>query len=172
MGCQVSHPDRTTRTTRLVAWAGLATAIVSVAVAIWNVHATHVALQVDNLLKMDERFNREDMLRTRSIAADNLLQHRETPELDDILDFCDSLGLLVRKGTVDDEMAWSFFADLEVYVAESAKFIARAQHDDPATWTDAVWLMARFKRWGGRPVTRGDAHQYLMDETQRAAARR
>lgn len=170
----MSRESRGDRAARMTAWTSLViavSALIGVGVAIWQVRAAQFSLRVDNLLKMDAQFNSDWMLANRRRAA-ALLHDQGTAEIDTVLDFLDSLGLLVRKGAVDEAMAWSLFSDPAVsYAAKSQKLIQKNQHSDPTTWEDLSWLIAEFSRVdrrhpGARAPDQIDVDQYLMSETE------
>ncbi len=68
-----------------------------------------LSLSIDLLLKMDDRFNSPLLTNYRKHAAESLLAGKPTDAVDEVLDFFETIGLLVRKGAIEKEMTWSTF---------------------------------------------------------------
>jgi len=67
------------------------------------------SLGIDLLLKLEERFEGQEMLRIRRKAARSLLK-KSGDGIDDVLNFFKTIGLLVRKGALDGKMVWHSFS--------------------------------------------------------------
>jgi len=68
-----------------------------------------LSLSAELALKLGERFNSEGFRKCRFIAASALLRQEGMDEAEDVLDFLESVGLLMRLGALNDEVAYSFF---------------------------------------------------------------
>ena len=68
-----------------------------------------LALAADLSMKLDDRFNPDDFRQTRSHAAQALLSGQKLDDAEDVFDFFDTVGLLVRTGALTKELAYSFF---------------------------------------------------------------
>ncbi|HEY3136042.1 MAG TPA: hypothetical protein VGL29_08440 [Blastocatellia bacterium] len=93
----------------------LAALVVAVVTYLQLKHA-RFALGVDLLLKLEAQFDQPHMKVARSRAAKSLitkLRAREellTTDLEPVLDFFETLGLLVRRQAVHEEVAWNSFS--------------------------------------------------------------
>ena len=124
-------------------WAAVAVAIVAVVVTAgieaWQSRQSRFALGVDLLLKLDERFN-SALLEARATAAGDLPQKR-SGDGDDVLDFFDTLGLLVRKGALSEELVWhTFFYWIQGYWWSARTYVRERRDQDPTVWEDFARL--------------------------------
>jgi len=67
------------------------------------------SVSADIALKLLHDFDSEDSRKRRSRVADALLKKIRLAEADDLFDMFDTIGLFVRKGQLDAEIAHSFF---------------------------------------------------------------
>jgi hypothetical protein len=97
----------------------LVTAIAALIVAIVTyrqVKHSRFALGVDLLLKLEAQFDQPAMKAARSRAAKVLLpklaahEKLESTDLEPVLDFFETLALLVRQQAVDEELVWNSFS--------------------------------------------------------------
>jgi len=110
----------------LSAFTALATALAALAAAaaVWvswrgiakqNAHAKDsredfkLSLAADLSMKLDDRFNLEDFRKTRSNAAQALLSGQNLVDTEDVFDFFETVGLLVRTGALTKELSYNFF---------------------------------------------------------------
>jgi hypothetical protein len=68
-----------------------------------------LSLAADLSMKLDDRFNTEDFRQTRSHAAQALLSGQKLVDAEDVFDFFETVGLLVRTGALTKELAYNFF---------------------------------------------------------------
>ena len=68
-----------------------------------------LSLAADLSMKLDDRFNQEDFRQTRSHAAQALLSGQRLVDAEDVFDFFETVGLLVRTGAFTKELAYNFF---------------------------------------------------------------
>jgi hypothetical protein len=68
-----------------------------------------LSLAADLSMKLDDRFNTEDFRQTRSHAAEALLSGQRLVDAEDVFDFFETIGLLVRTGALTKELAYNFF---------------------------------------------------------------
>ncbi len=84
------------------------------------------------------------MRKTRHRAAQWLLEQPRKPdggEVDEVLDFLDSLGLLVKRGGLDPQMVWhSFFYWIDGYRNAASDIVAEEQRKNPRVWEDLEYL--------------------------------
>lgn len=68
-----------------------------------------LSLAADLSMKLDDRFNAKDFRQIRSHAAQALLSGKKLVDAEDVFDFFETVGLLVRTGALTNELAYSFF---------------------------------------------------------------
>jgi hypothetical protein len=87
--------------------------------------------------KMDERFGSASMREKRKRAAQALRFKRNLEDAEDVWDFFDTLGYMVRRGAIDKEMVWhTFFYWIDGYWSASSEYIAAEQEKTPTVWED------------------------------------
>lgn len=134
------------------------------------------SLGVDLLLKLDERFSTERMLNTRRSAAKALLASSTNDDLDEILDFFEIMGILVRKKAIDPTLAWhSFFYWVQGYFHVAGEVITSVRQTDHTVWKDLVYLydrMAAIEKAerkctdAGLALSADDKREFLEKESQ------
>ena len=105
----------------------------------------HFTAGVQTLLALHQEFESEPMHQTRARAAKALLKQMDSRALDDVLDFFETVAVLVRRDAIDDELAWQTFSyELDGYVTASRKVIEEEQGSSPAVWEELEGLRRRF----------------------------
>ena len=97
-----------------------ATLIVAVVTKLQLKHS-RTALGVGLLLKLEDRFDEPALKEARSSAAIALQAGHQTDDLEIVLDFFETLGLLIRKKTIDEELVWNSFSYWVMRYATLAK---------------------------------------------------
>jgi hypothetical protein len=128
----------------LTAWA----AVTASAVAVYGIWAeskrSRFAMGMDLFLKLEADFDGENMRTKRRAAAKALLHGKELGDVDDLLDFFEMVGMLVRRGALDDLMVWhNFFYWIRGYCLSSAAYIDESRIEDSTVWADLVKLNKR-----------------------------
>jgi hypothetical protein len=133
--------------------------------------------KVQHLVRFIEQFESEPMATYRKLTAEK--RHRGTaypPEAQRILDFFETIGLLVKREYLDVLDVWACFSYwmFNVY-ADFREDIAQEQKDDPSYYEDFVALVERLRKVeverGGtddRP-SREDIRDFWADETKLVA---
>jgi hypothetical protein len=138
---------------RITALATAAGVIVAVWGLISQLASSRFAISVDLLGKMDERFNSPGMLQKRREAATALLNKKDNGEVDDILDFFETVGLMMHRGALDEEMVWNtFFYWVDGYWRSAQPYIQSERRDDPVVWTEVEYLEERCLAFEKRKV--------------------
>lgn len=106
------------------------------AVFVWRqARELRFALQVQSLLAVEERFNGREYRRCRHLAARQLQTNDPGADADDVLDFLEMLGLLVRRKALDVEMVYhTFFYWIDGYWRAAKVLIERERGRDPRVW--------------------------------------
>ncbi len=89
--------------TAITAWAAVIAAFASV-YALWaEGKRARFAQGIDLLFQLDERFDGEEMRQSRRAAAQSILD-RNYSEVDDVLNFFGTVGILTRRGVLDETL--------------------------------------------------------------------
>ncbi|HEV2498823.1 MAG TPA: hypothetical protein VGY31_04490 [Terriglobia bacterium] len=84
-------------------------ALVSSIVAVKSLGASKRSLSADLCMRLEDRFDSVHIKSCRSRAAKSLLTHSNVEEAEDVLDFFETTGLLVRLKALNLEMVYSSF---------------------------------------------------------------
>lgn len=124
----------------LTAWAAVVAAAVAV-YAIWaESRRSRFALGIDLLLRLEADFGNDRMLTARRLAS-KALRSDDPSDADDVLDFFEMIGLLVRRGALDKYVVWhNFFYWIHRYYLSAQDYITAIQKEDPTIWADLVEL--------------------------------
>jgi hypothetical protein len=129
-------------------WTAVA-AISAFAAALAVVYQTCIyrfSLGVDLTLKLDERFEGIEFQKKRAKAARALRQDSGVPkpDVEDVLDFFETLGFLVRRKALDKELVWNTFFYVFYGYCLYAKIYVEAQAQKyPPRYKDLRWLKPR-----------------------------
>lgn len=96
-----------------------------------NLERTRISQSVDLIFKLDQQY--ADIKKSRKKAAVALLSSASEPssDVDEVLGFYETMGMLVRKGALDKEMAWdAFYDNLHSWVQSTTTYIAAARKRD------------------------------------------
>lgn len=116
---------------------------------------SRAARHTDLMLKFEERFEGDEMKAKRQAASKFLLEHRlDTPvedpkwhEVDDVLDFFEVIGTLVKQGDEDPTLAYSFFHYwLSHYWLSCRSYVEAIQQAAPVQWEEATWLFEKLHK--------------------------
>jgi hypothetical protein len=121
--------------------------IVSIVSLAYQIRRSRFVHSIDLLLKFEDNFFGPEKREVRSRAARGML--RETPdysEAEDILDFFETVALLVRKGALDGYMVWHTFDYWISRYYEAAKpHIVLRQKSEPQVWLDLGDLVQKLR---------------------------
>jgi hypothetical protein len=123
-------------------------AVVALVVGYRQLKEFHAEGQVQHLLTLDQKFDQEPMLTYRRGLAEKRLKNEEDPdELYPLLDFFETVGLLVKRGYLDDADVWNTFSySVFILNADSRQIIEQLQREDPTTYAEFSSLVERFQR--------------------------
>ena len=121
------------------------TGIVAIIISLWALRSeskrSRFSLGLEIILKMEERFNGEEMKKARRTAAKALIENKNFDATDDVIDFFEMIGLLTRKGTIDSQMVWfNFFYWIHRYINAAKAHIEAEQKKDCTVWTEILHL--------------------------------
>jgi hypothetical protein len=125
----------------VIALIGVITAILSLRS---QIKRAKFSQSVDLLLKFEDRFFNTEQMKTARLLASKSLQQGGDSGVDDVLDFFETIGMLIRKDALDKEMVWNtFFYWLHRYWSAARDYISSQREDDPATWQELTYLHER-----------------------------
>ncbi len=130
----------TMNTVDILIWVPLLAVLVAIISLIVQSRRSKFSLNVDLLLKLDDRFNSEQFKALRKAAAQSI-KAGTFEDAEEIIDFFEMIGLLVRRRALDVELVWhSFFHWIHHYAFALEHYIALAREKDPTIWEDFVLL--------------------------------
>ena len=132
------------------AWATSIAVLVAV-VAVWfEARSSRRAMGAETYYQLEEKFFHTDLMRAlRRRAATELASGDSFDAFDDLADFFDFVGILVRRRVLDEEMAWSsFYRRAAAFWDEglAKKVIERARKCQPLRWNEYEYLVRRLER--------------------------
>ncbi len=124
------------------------TAVVALVVGYRQLKEFHAEAQVQHLLALQQQMEQEPMLTyRRGLAAKRLNNEEDPDELYPVLDFFETVGLLVRRGYLDEADVWNTFSyPVFVLNADARQIIEQQQRQDPTTHADFTSLVERLQR--------------------------
>ncbi len=150
--------------------------IVSVSAFAWQVHRARFNQSIDLLFRLENDFFGPAKKAQRVKAARGLLAG-DSLEAEPILDFFETMALLLRRKALDEEIVWhTFFYWIDHYYDAAKEAIALRQQRDPLVWKDLVAFVTRLRRFqaaqrGGQyePLTSDNVAAFLAEELTEAA---
>jgi hypothetical protein len=161
--------------------------IVAAIIAIKTFRRAGMALSVDLLLKLEQQYNSDAFCLKRKAAASFLLADATGKEgstdVDDILNFFEMLGLLIKEKALNPKVVWHcFFDDINGYCQGAKTYVESVCCEDSVTWADLqdvretilhVERQERKKRGRGYSdhdvlLSDEDAQRFLRDEARSA----
>lgn len=135
----------------ITAWAAIATAIgtlFGVYVAYRGIRSQTQSfansVSADLALKLLHNFDSNMNRDRRSRVAGAMLNHETIAEAEDLFDLFESIGLFVRKGLLDADIAHSFFFHwVNLYWVAGEKLIEGKRKGAADLWTDFEFLYRR-----------------------------
>jgi hypothetical protein len=122
--------------------------VIALIVAYRQLEEFHAEAQVQHLLALEQQFDQEPMLTYRRGLAEKRLKNQEDPdELYPVLDFFETIGLLVKRGYLDESDVWNTFAiDVFTLNGDERQIIEQQQRKDPTTYAEFSFLLERLTR--------------------------
>jgi hypothetical protein len=136
----------------------------------YQVHRARFNQSVDLLFRLENDFFGSDKIAQRALAARNFASDPgDFAELEDILDFFETVAMLTRKGALDLYMVWHTFNYwIERYYAVAKPRIAVRQLQERGVWEDLDWLMPRLMklqaRKGGNNLDDAELARFIHEE--------
>jgi hypothetical protein len=129
-------------------------------------------LGVDLILKLGERFEREDMRLHRSRTAMELLNGtlEDSAHINFVLDFFEEIGFLLARGALDVESVYTFFSYwIRLYYFETMQWREEARREDGAhdvfQGIESMFqALKKFRPEGFNPLTSTEREDSLATE--------
>jgi hypothetical protein len=117
--------------------------ISAVLMAVRQIRLSRLTGSADLLLRLEDRFDEEEFMKSR-VAAATALKKASWPRkevIEDVFDFFETVGILVRKGALNKELVWNSFSYwLHGYFLYGENFLKEQRNKFPARYDEAVWL--------------------------------
>lgn len=153
-----------------VAISGASTTLALLAFA-YQVRRARFNQSVDLLFKLEAEFFGPAKVKQRVLSAANQQKNSDDfLEMEDILDFFETIAMLTRKGALNLYMVWHTFDYwIENYYAAAGPHIKAKQARDRGVWEDLGWLNAKLqkllaKKSGPRNISAADTADFLAEE--------
>jgi hypothetical protein len=105
-----------------------------------------LSLAADLSMKLDDRFNPEDFSRVRSDAARALLSNQNLVKAEDVFDFFETVGLLVRTGALTNDLAYNFFFHwINLYWVAGQNHIQEKRKVSRSLWVDFEYVYKKVR---------------------------
>jgi hypothetical protein len=148
------------------------TAIVALFYAYRQLKQDHEEAQVERLLNEIHQYDQEPMVTYRKAYGEQRLKGVvEPPAQYHILDFFETIGLLVDHGYLDETDVWENFGySIFPLYADTRDTIDEAQKENPTYYNHFISLIARMRavekaqHGDTGPVTKEDIKEYWQDE--------
>jgi hypothetical protein len=103
--------------------------------------------KIKHLLRFVEQFDNVPLAATRKALADKRLKGIEDPpEAENVLNFFETIGLLVKRDYLDAHDVWSSFSYwMFCMFADCRELIEQEQKEDPTYYSDFTSLVERLK---------------------------
>lgn len=127
----------------IAAGAAVVAVLVAIATLINESKRSRFALGIDLLLRLDQYFNSERMIKLRRTAAQSVLDGTYK-NVDEVLDFLETIGLLIYHGALDKEMVWHIFSPWVIgYCQGAEEYINTERQEDDTVWSNCLDLYKR-----------------------------
>jgi len=160
----------------LPTWIPIAISAVGTSISLlafaYQVHRARFNQSVDLLFRLENDFFGGDKIAQRSLAAKNCLKDsHDFAEMEDVLDFFETVAMLTRKHALDVYMVWHTFDYwMERYYAVAKPHILARQAREPGVWEDLSWLIPRLKKLqskkGGNHLNDAELNRFLLEESR------
>ena len=125
-----------------------ASTVVALIVAYQQLKEFHAESQIQHLLALEQQFDQEPMLTYRRGLAEKRLKNQDEPdELYAVLDFFETVGLLVKRGYLNESDVWNTFAiDVFTLNSDERQVIDQQRRKDPTIYAEFNFLVERLSQ--------------------------
>jgi hypothetical protein len=151
-----------------------ATSVIALIFVAWQIRRAHKLAQIQHLLQIDREFTSEALVSYRTKLARKWLEGEVEPvELYRVLDFFETIGLLVRKGYLDSYDVWSLYSHWMFNVhTDFENVIRECRAEDASYYSEFVRLLKVLERIEEResgklnPPTKGEIADFWKEEAE------
>jgi hypothetical protein len=119
--------------------------IIALSAFAYQVHRARFNQSVDLLFRLENDFFGPSKKAQRARACRDLA-NGNAAEAEPILDFFETMALLLKRGALDEEMVWhTFFYWIDHYYQALAPYISERQAKDPLVWQDFILLVKKVR---------------------------
>ena len=138
--------------------------IVSVSALLYQVHRARFNQSIDLLFRLENDFF-GPAKKVQRVKAARGLRAGESLEAEPILDFFETMALLLRRGALDKEIVWhTFFYWIDHYYEAARDIIATRQQQDPEVWKDLVIFVETLRKFQTRQAGKGTYYPPTPDQ--------
>jgi hypothetical protein len=121
--------------------------IVALSAFIWQVRRARFNQSIDLLFRLENDFFGPAKRLQRVKASIDLLAGNSL-EAEPLLDFFETMALLLRRGALDKEIVWhTFFYWIDHYFEATREVIAERQQIDPLVWKDFSLFVVELRKF-------------------------
>jgi hypothetical protein len=163
----------------LTAWGTIALAVIAI-VAIWcESRSSRLSRAADVTLRVIDKFDDEKMLNLRHKAATSIRDFRQgkgkiSKDVENVLDFFETMGLFCKRGVIDEEIVWhSFYYWIRGYYWSAKDFIDERRRDEPTVYEDLVALyrqLVMIEDAGDDIPSKDDLDEFIDEEIKEVTA--
>jgi hypothetical protein len=112
----------------------------------YQILRSRFSMNLDLVLKLDDRFNSAEFKRLRATIAESILEHGKEQIIDDIedvFDFFETVGYFVKHNALNKKIVWhTFYVWIHGYWSEGKEDIhlMRQEKKDDTLYEDFQWL--------------------------------
>ena len=138
------------------AWLPVVLSSASVVLALsgfmWQIHRARFNQSVDLLFRLENDFFGAAK-KSQRVKASRDLQCGKVSEAEPILDFFETMALLLRRGALDTEIVChTFFYWIDNYYEACKDFIEERQKTDPLVWKDLPPFVAKLRAFESKQL--------------------
>ncbi len=138
--------------------------IIALSAFAYQVHRARFNQSVDLLFRLENDFFGPAKRIQRAIACRDLVEG-DALEAERLLDFFETMALLLKRGALDPEMVWhTFFYWINHYYQALEPYILERQKKDPLLWQDLVSFVQTMQRLQARRLGVGTLPKLAPDE--------
>jgi hypothetical protein len=101
-----------------------------------QIELSNKSLNINLTLELEKRFN-DDKFRELRKKAHESIRNKKFDAVDEVLDFFETVALLVKRNAVDEEIVWhTFFWWIRGYWVTTENYILEKQEKEPSVWED------------------------------------
>jgi hypothetical protein len=163
----------------LTAWGTIGLGVIAVVALYFESRSARLARAADVVLRLIDKFDDEKMLTLRHKAALSIRDFRQgkgeiSNDVENVLDFFETIGMFSKRGVIDNEIVWhSFHHWLRGYYWSSKDFIDKRREKELTVYEDLISLYRKTAKYEGDSddiPSKSDLDEFIEDEIKEVAA--